>query len=653
LPDTREAWPLSTTYDDLAIIRGKALLESEARFRRLLESVTSYVYTVTVHDGHAVSTVHHDGCETVTGFSPAEFAAEPYLWYMLVHPDDRPKVLEMAREILAGARNLSLVHRIRHKDGRFRWVRNLLVPHFDEEGTLVSYDGIINDISERKEIEESRIASERNLRLIMENSHDIIFSMDRSGRLLAGNSAFIRMISDLTGGRAIASGETVPLDGLPDRLHSQWQRYFERAIAGERVETILPLRLRDGVHTMECVFNPIASDGSAVEGVAAFIHDVTERTQAQKAVSTIVRCMARTTGLASLDVMAEGLEKWLEAEGVVIGEFLDDGSRIRIHSARLGGRAVPDTPYTIGAGFCRRIVGEQLCFHPKHGPWVFPEESGPAALCMDSHLGVPIRNSYGAAVGILCAVSRHPFKAVPASIEIMEVMAAKAGAEIERVRNEKALQDLCDQKEIMLRETHHRVKNNLQIISSLIRLQSIQVQDADSASAIVTIGNRIQSMALIHEVLYDATSLDSSGFAEYVGRLCRYLASAYCPEDGRIRVANRVSGVNIGLDQAILCGLIINELVTNSFKYAFPDQRRGTITVELVSDGEESLSLRIADDGVGLPEGFLPEKAESLGMVLISCLTRQLGGILRRECGDGTAFVVRFPIAKVEESKWR
>ncbi len=635
---------LTTTCDDIASRKEKALLESEARYRRLLESVTSYVYTVTVRDGHAVSTVHHDGCEAVTGFSPADFAAEPYLWYMLVHPEDRPKVVEMAREILTGARNLSLVHRIRHRDGTFRWVRNLLVPHFDEEGRLASYDGIINDITERKEIEESLLSSERNLRLIMENSHDAIFSMDLNGRLLAGNSAFKRMIADLTGGLAIASGEAVPIDGLPDRLHSQWRLYFERAIAGEHIEAMLPLRLRDGVHSMECAFNPIASNEGAVEGAVAFIHDVTERTQAQKAVSTIVQCMARTTGLASLDVMAEGLEKWLEAEGVVIGEFTDNGSRIAIRAARLDGKAVSGTPYAIEAGPCRRIIGEQLCFHPKHGPWVFPEGAGAPTLCMDSHLGVPIRNSQGATIGILCAISRHPFKATPASIEIMEVMAAKAGAEIERVHNERSLRDLCDQKDIMLRETHHRVKNNLQIISSLIRLQSAQVQDANSASAIVTIGNRIQSMALIHEVLYDATSLDATGFAEYVQKLCDNLASAYCPEDGRIRLANRVSGAGMGLDQAILCGLIINELVTNSLKYAFPDKRRGTITVELGREDGGSMRLRIADNGVGLPAGFLLEKTESLGMVLVTSLSRQLKGTLHGECGGGTAFVVRFPV---------
>jgi len=640
----RQEQPHAPSSSGIPMRNEKALLVSEARFKRLLESVTSYVYTVTVKDGHVVSTVHHAGCEGVTGFLPADFDADPYLWYMLVHPDDRSKVVEMANEILSGTRNLSLVHRIRHKDGSFRWVRNLLVPHFDENCRLVSYDGIINDITERKEMEESLQSSERNLRLIMENTHDMIFSMDRNGRLIACNSSFRKMIADLSGGQEIAAGDIVPLDGLPDRLHSQWWHNFERAIAGERIEVTLSIRLHDSVHEMECVFNPIATAKDQVGGAAVFLHDVTERTRAQKAVSAIVQCMVKTTGLESLGVMAGCLETWLEADGVIIGEFLDHGSGITIHAASLRGRMVATTPYTIDAFQCMCIAKDQLCFRPKHGPWVFPEEAGPPILGMESHLGVPIRNSQGTTVGVLCAIAHRPFKATPACIEIMEVIASKAGAEIERIRNEKILRNLCDQKEIMLREIHHRVKNNLQIISSLIQLQSGQERDENAVSAIMTIKDRIQSMAFIHESLYDAIAMDTIGFSGYCDKLCQYLSESYCPPDGRISIDNRVGKLDLGLDQAVLCGLIINELVTNALKHAFPGQRHGTITIELGPVDADTMKLRIADDGVGLPAGFLPEKTQTLGMVLVSCLSQQLGGSLQMECVNGTVIVVYFPI---------
>jgi PAS domain S-box-containing protein len=569
----------------------EARSDIESHYKRLLESVTSYVYTVTLDDGHVVSTVHRPGCQAVTGYAPADFAADPYLWYQLVHPEDRPKVIEMAQRILTGARNLSLVHRIRHKDGFFRWVRNLLVPHFDGTGRLVSYDGIINDITERKELEESLLSSERNHRLIMESSHDIIFSLDRNFRLLAGNSAFRGMVAAVFPGREISVGEALPIGGFPDRLQCQLRSYHERALSGERFETVFSLRLPDGLHDMEGVFNPITSGEGVVEGVAVYIRDETERTRSDKAIGAIVKCMARTTGLESFDAMAESLVAWLGADGIVIGEFVGESPKIKIHCARLGGGKV-STPYTIACEPCRRIVGKEFCFHPKHGPVIIPDDVGASTLCLDCHMGVPIRNTHGDTVGILCVISHRPFKPTPRALEILTVMASKAGAEFERFRNENALRGQCS--------------------------------------------------------VSDAVAMDTEGFASYVDRLCHYLVIAYCPVDGRIRIDNRVSALDIGFDRAFLCGLIINELVSNALKYAFPGQRSGTISVELEREGEGSLRLRVADDGIGLPAGFNPDKAESPGMVLASRLSRRLGGSLTLVRDNGAAFVVRFPATAME-----
>jgi phosphoserine phosphatase RsbU/P len=137
--------------------RTEELGESEARYRRLLESVTSYVYTVIMKDGLPDRTIHGPGCETVTGFSPGEYAADPYLWYRMIHDDDRSLVLDVAERILGEHLPVSLEHRISHKDGGFRWVQNTLVPHRAIGGQLLSYDGIIIDITERKEMEKHRL----------------------------------------------------------------------------------------------------------------------------------------------------------------------------------------------------------------------------------------------------------------------------------------------------------------------------------------------------------------------------------------------------------------------------------------------------------------------------------------------------------------
>jgi PAS domain S-box-containing protein len=129
------------------------LQRERERYQRLLESVTSYVYTVTIQDGQPISTVHGNGCEAVTGFTQEEYAATPDLWCWMIHDEDRPEVLETTQRILTGTSPLTIRHRILHKNGTVRWVRNTLVPHRDMNGTLLYYDGVVLDITERKRAE--------------------------------------------------------------------------------------------------------------------------------------------------------------------------------------------------------------------------------------------------------------------------------------------------------------------------------------------------------------------------------------------------------------------------------------------------------------------------------------------------------------------
>ncbi|TAN42535.1 MAG: response regulator [Nitrospirae bacterium] len=131
-----------------------SLRESERRFRDLLASVTSYMYTVVMYGGKAVSTMHGPGCLAVTGFSAEEYATDPDLWYRMIHPDDRQAVVDAAREIITSKTANTFEHRLLHKDGSVRWVQTTLVPNAGAEGELVSYDGVITDITERKQAEE-------------------------------------------------------------------------------------------------------------------------------------------------------------------------------------------------------------------------------------------------------------------------------------------------------------------------------------------------------------------------------------------------------------------------------------------------------------------------------------------------------------------
>ena len=212
----------------------------------------------------------------------------------------------------------------------------------------------------------------------------------------------------------------------------------------------------------------------------------------------------------------------------------------------------------------------------------------------------------------------------------------------ERKQAEKHLKESVQEKEILLKEIHHRVKNNLQVISSLLNLQANRVTDARTLQALGDSQARVRSMALIHEKLYQSQSLARIDFGEYVKSLATDLFRSYQRNFKGIRLNVQVDEVTLGLDQAVSCGLILNELMTNALKYAFPDGRNGTIWVELRANSEHVLSLRVADDGVGIPADVDVLKTDSLGLQLVNSLVGQLDGNLELERSNGTTFRISF-----------
>jgi two-component sensor histidine kinase len=202
------------------------------------------------------------------------------------------------------------------------------------------------------------------------------------------------------------------------------------------------------------------------------------------------------------------------------------------------------------------------------------------------------------------------------------------------------MQSSLQEKEVLLKEIHHRVKNNLQIISSLLSLQSENINNENPARTFRESQDRIRSMALVHEKLYMSGDVASIDFREYVESLTAYLYRSYFPGPGT-RIFVDVENVSLDIDLAIPCGLIINELVSNSLKYAFPDGRSGEIRVGLAREGC-NYTLSVSDDGIGLPSGLDFRNTPTLGLQLVNTLVSQIEGSIELQSGTGTAFQVTF-----------
>jgi two-component sensor histidine kinase len=215
---------------------------------------------------------------------------------------------------------------------------------------------------------------------------------------------------------------------------------------------------------------------------------------------------------------------------------------------------------------------------------------------------------------------------------------------------QKQIESSLKEKDILLKEIHHRVKNNLQIIISLLNLQSGYIKDEASLKAVKEGQSRVRSMALVHEKFYQSDKVSEIDFAEYIQKLCHFIYQTYGDKTDRIEVKVKGDNVELDMDTAMPCGLLINEIVSNSYKYAFPGQNKGTITIELRKLNGK-MSLMINDNGVGFPENFNFENSESLGMQLIQALTSQLDGELKVLRENGATFEVIFPYPKIPHEK--
>jgi len=217
----------------------------------------------------------------------------------------------------------------------------------------------------------------------------------------------------------------------------------------------------------------------------------------------------------------------------------------------------------------------------------------------------------------------------------------------QRKQAEERIMASLKEKEVLLQEVHHRVKNNMQIISSLFNLQSRHIEDKQAFEIFTSSQNRVRSMALIHERFYQSEDMARIELAEYVGSLSSHLLSSYGIDPGTVKLNLKIKDVFLDLNTAIPCGLIINELISNSLKHAFPGGKKGEIKIAVNSLNKNEIELIVSDNGVGLPRKVDFRDTETLGLHLVKILAEdQLHGDIKLDRTKGTSFHIRFKVKR-------
>jgi PAS domain S-box-containing protein len=490
----------------------------------------------------------------------------------------------------------------------------------------------VNDITERAEAEEALQSAHQRLLDTIESLPDATFILDQDKRVIAWN----RACEQLTGVKKAAmlgQGDyacAVPFCGqrramlidmldLPSSEGESAYKFFKRA--GDRVyaEDLVPLLNQGQGAYLWGVATPLFDRGGKRFGAIEVIRDVTELKQAEKAVRD------------SEAVLASLFASTPAGVGLLVNRRFQ-----KVNNAMC--RITGYTEQELLQASTRLLYIDQDEFD-RVGLELYERQGRDVSRMLEARM----RRKDGKVIHVLVGVS--PFDPGDWNAGV-----AATFLEItERKRAEDAVRASLDEKIALLKEVHHRVKNNLQIVSSLLSLQAARVRNPLALEALRDTQNRVRSMALIHETLYRSENLARVNFPFYLENLCAHLFHAFGADTDRIQLVRRVANVALGLDEAVPCGLIVAEMVSNALKHAFPDGQAGRITLELEAGPGALRTLRVIDNGVGLPAGLDLRNTDTLGLKLVSNLADQLGGTLEVERTAGTAFRLTFRAAVAQD----
>ena len=588
-----------------------ALLEGAEQYRTLIESANEAIFII--QEGAVVYT--NPRGLALTGLSAEEIAHHSFLDF--VHPEDRAEAMDRHRKRLANEPlDPRAQMRLVDRSGGVHWIEidAVLIAWNRKPATL----NFATEITKRKVAEQALQESETKYREIFNNVNDAIEIHEINadglpGKYIEVNDIACRMLQYTReellqkGPLDIVTGyHSIPLGELGKRFLDAGHAFF--ATEHRRKDgTILPVEV-----------NALVVSIAGKRAVIAVTRDITERKKQEQAILKSEERFRFT-----IDATNDGIWDWDVPSGTaffsprwytMLGYVPDEmpGSyatwRSLIHPDDLGltEKVIQENLRKKGDGY-----SVEFRMRTKDGGWKW-------ILSRGKVVGKDVKGNPSRIVGTHTDITAHK-------------------------QADLALRQSLSEKELLLKEIHHRVKNNLQTISSLLYLQTLSTENQQEVAAIREARARVTSMGLIHQKLYQSADIATIPFLDYVQSLIEFLKESYGVDPDRVRIGIEVQppDLSLDIDTGIPCGLIISELVTNALKYAFRGRAGGTIRIRIARDGEQYI-LSVSDDGIGLPADFDPANARTLGLTLVSGLVGQLDGTLDIGKGPGTTVNIRF-----------
>jgi PAS domain S-box-containing protein len=587
------------------------------QYEQLVASINGIVWEVDV--ATFLFTFVSEQAERLLGY-PLEQWFLPGFWVDHLHPDDRDWAYEFWVKATREKRPHEMEYRMLAADGRTVWLRDIV--SVTVEGDIATkLRGIMVDVTERKRAEVALNEGEQRYREVFNYSSDCNFLIDvipdGRFRFAAFNPAEEQAVGFTT---ADVAGRFIE-DILPADLAAAVIPNYRRCVeVGKLISYDEELNLPTGRKSFHTTLIPVRDESGRIYRLIGIGHDVTATRRAEAALRHSEEMLRRAQRIGHI-----GSWVFEVHDGAFFGS--EEGNRI------CGWDPVP-----------RRAEELLALVHPDDLPRM--QTAWQATLG-----GAPYEIEHRLVVeGKIRWVNVRGEPEFDAEGRVERVTGVTQDI-TERKAGEEALRASLREKEVLLKEVHHRVKNNLQLISSLLALQAGKLKDHAAAEAFAESQNRVRTMALVHENLYRTGDLSSVRLAGHLDSLFAHLVRSHNIDPNRIKLDLRVAEVTLDLDRSIRLGLLVNELVSNVLKHAFPGGRSGSVLVQLDMSRTGCYILVVSDNGVGLPSDLAPGHSDSLGLQLIADLTEQLGGTLVLDREGGTTFTIRFPASCHEDSR--
>lgn len=515
-----------------------------------------------------------------------------------------------------------------------------LIPVSDSFGIITGFVFTQIDVTTRIRAERALLTEQDSSRLCFDIVGTALVGLGLDGTITLINRRGCEMVG-LTQEELIGQKWVDMM--VPEAHRDKYEAEFEQIYRG-LIQSQSQVLTRNGEERSIAWRNAVLRNPSGkIVGLLRSGEDITDSRLIEETLLFLLPCGYPGSNENFFQSLTRYLANILKMDFISIDRLTVDLLSAKNMSVFFNGEFRDNVTYMLKDTPCGDMLGKTVCVIKNNVRQMFSKNTLLQEIGAESYIGSTLWSSQGEPIGLITLIGRKPLESTILAESILKLVGVRVAGELERIHAENELKNSLHEKEMLLRELYHRTKNNMQVIISFLNLQSERITDSTVLAMIRDAIGRIKTMALVHQKLYQAKNLTRIDLKDYIMDLTQMIAKSHIKKMGLIEFRMDLESVNLTIDTATPCGLILNELITNSMKHAFPGESKGEIRVTLHKTEDGDIEIGVKDNGVGFGENMDIRSCQSLGLESVLNLTEhQLKGRVDFRNDNGARFLIRF-----------